>query len=87
MLVVDRHRARSDQAPEGNPPLKELMEKGAHPYGMQTFEMHLKHIDGGGDHRSRGRACGDGVLSSPTSISDGLFEDRQRFVGEATSTS
>jgi twitching motility protein PilT len=20
------------------------MEKGAHPYGMQTFEMHLRHL-------------------------------------------
>lgn len=30
--------------PEGNPPLKDLIEKGAHPYGMQTFDMHLKHL-------------------------------------------
>jgi twitching motility protein PilT len=30
--------------PEANPPLKDLMEKGVHPYGMQTFEMHLKHL-------------------------------------------
>lgn len=30
--------------PEGNPSMKELMEKGAHPYGMQTFEMHLKQL-------------------------------------------
>jgi len=30
--------------PEANPPLKELMEKGVHPYGMQTFEMHLKQL-------------------------------------------
>ncbi|MFO0677897.1 MAG: PilT/PilU family type 4a pilus ATPase [Polyangiaceae bacterium] len=27
--------------PEHNPPLKSLMEKGVHPYGMQTFEMAL----------------------------------------------
>ena len=30
--------------PHGNPPLKELMEGGAHPYGMQTFEMHIKSL-------------------------------------------
>jgi twitching motility protein PilT len=30
--------------PEGAPSLKELMEKGTHPYGMQTFEMHLKQL-------------------------------------------
>jgi len=30
--------------PESNPSLKELMEKGVHPYGMQTFEMHLKQL-------------------------------------------
>ncbi len=30
--------------PENNPPMKELMEKGVHPYGMQTFEMHLKAL-------------------------------------------
>ena len=29
----------SIRRPENNPPLKALMEKGAHPYGMQTFEM------------------------------------------------
>ena len=30
--------------PEGNPPLKEVMEKGVTPYGMQTFEMHTKQL-------------------------------------------
>ncbi|MFI5301583.1 MAG: type IV pilus twitching motility protein PilT [Polyangiales bacterium] len=30
--------------PEQNPPMKDLMEKGTHPYGMQTFEMHLKQL-------------------------------------------
>ncbi len=30
--------------PEQNPSLKECMEKGVHPYGMQTFEMHLKQL-------------------------------------------
>jgi twitching motility protein PilT len=30
--------------PEGNPPLKELMENGSSLYGMQTFEMHVKEL-------------------------------------------
>jgi twitching motility protein PilT len=30
--------------PEGNPPLKELMESGGSLYGMQTFEMHVKDL-------------------------------------------
>jgi twitching motility protein PilT len=30
--------------PEDAPPLKELMEKGVSPYGMQSFEMHLKQL-------------------------------------------
>jgi len=30
--------------PEGNPPLKELMEQGGSLYGMQTFEMHAKDL-------------------------------------------
>lgn len=30
--------------PEEAPPLKELMEKGVSPYGMQSFEMHLKQL-------------------------------------------
>jgi len=34
----------SIKRPDGNPSLKELMEKGTHPYGMQTFEMHLKQL-------------------------------------------
>ena len=34
----------SIRRPQGNPPLKELMEKGGDLYGMQTFEMHIKRI-------------------------------------------
>ena len=30
--------------PEGNPSLKVLMEKGVHPYGMQTFQMHVEEL-------------------------------------------
>ena len=34
----------SIKRPLGNPPLKELMEGGEHPYGMQTFEMDVKRL-------------------------------------------
>src|SRR5262249_9687473 len=45
--------------PEGNPPLKDLIEKGAHPYGMQTFEMHVKHlVEKGVVDREVARAAG-----------------------------
>ena len=32
------------KSPEGNVPLKDVMERGVHPYGMQTFEMALKEM-------------------------------------------
>jgi twitching motility protein PilT len=44
VLVVTGTVRESLKRPEGNPPLKELMEKGVSPYGMQTFEMHLKQL-------------------------------------------
>jgi twitching motility protein PilT len=44
VLVVTGTVRESLKRPEGNPPLKDLLEKGAHPYGMQTFEMHLKRL-------------------------------------------
>jgi twitching motility protein PilT len=44
VLVVTGTVRETLKRPEGNPPLKDLIEKGAHPYGMQTFEMHLKHL-------------------------------------------
>jgi twitching motility protein PilT len=44
VMVVTGTVRQSIKRPEGNPPLKELMEKGVHPYGMQTFEMHLKQL-------------------------------------------
>jgi twitching motility protein PilT len=34
----------SIKRPDGNPPLKELMESGGSLYGMQTFEMHVKEL-------------------------------------------
>jgi twitching motility protein PilT len=44
VLVATGTVRESIKRPEGNPSLKELMEKGTHPYGMQTFEMHLKSL-------------------------------------------
>jgi len=39
VLVVSTSVRESIRRPENNPPLKSLMEKGTHPYGMQTFQM------------------------------------------------
>jgi twitching motility protein PilT len=44
VLVATGTVRESIKRPEGNPSLKELMEKGTHPYQMQTFEMHLKQL-------------------------------------------
>ena len=44
VLVATGTVREAIKRPEGNPTLKELMEKGAHPYGMQTFETHLKQL-------------------------------------------
>lgn len=44
VLVATGTVREAVKRPEANPPLKELMEKGVHPYGMQTFEMHLKQL-------------------------------------------
>ncbi|MFM2420112.1 MAG: hypothetical protein RL385_4835, partial [Pseudomonadota bacterium] len=44
-LLVNTSTAReSIRRPDTNPPLKEVMERGSHPYGMQTFEMHFKEL-------------------------------------------
>jgi twitching motility protein PilT len=43
-LVVTGTARESIRQPEKNMPLKDVMEKGAHPYGMQTFEMHLRQL-------------------------------------------
>jgi twitching motility protein PilT len=44
-VLVNTATAReSIKRPEGSLPLKDVMEKGTHPYGMQTFEMHLKEL-------------------------------------------
>jgi twitching motility protein PilT len=48
-ILVNTATAReSIKKPEGNLPLKDVMERGVHPYGMQTFEMHLKELVRGG---------------------------------------
>jgi twitching motility protein PilT len=44
VLVVTGTARETIKMPQGNPPLKEIMEKGVTPYGMQTFEMHLKTL-------------------------------------------
>lgn len=44
VLVATGTVREAIKRPENNPPLKDLMEKGAHPYGMQTFEMHLRDL-------------------------------------------
>ena len=44
VLVVTGTVRESLKRPETNPSLKELMEKGVTPYGMQTFEMHLRAL-------------------------------------------
>jgi twitching motility protein PilT len=44
VLVATGTVREAIKRPDANPPLKELMEKGVHPYGMQTFEMHLRAL-------------------------------------------
>ena len=44
VLVATGSVRQTIKRPLGNPPLKELMEGGQHPYGMQTFEMHVKAL-------------------------------------------
>jgi twitching motility protein PilT len=39
VIVASQSVRESIRRPDNNPPLKSLMEKGAHPYGMQTFQM------------------------------------------------
>ena len=34
----------SIRRPENNPPIKSLIEKGTHPYGMQTFQMAVSRL-------------------------------------------
>jgi twitching motility protein PilT len=43
-LVVTGTAREAIRKPDGNMPLKEVMERGVHPYGMQTFEMALRQL-------------------------------------------
>lgn len=44
ILIVTGTARETIRRPEGNVPLKDIMERGRHPYGMQTFEMHLREL-------------------------------------------
>ena len=44
VLVMTGTARESIKSPDGNVPLKDVMERGVHPYGMQTFEMALKEL-------------------------------------------
>lgn len=44
ILVATGSVREALKRPIGNPPLKELMEGGEHPYGMQTFEKHVRRL-------------------------------------------
>lgn len=46
VLVASHSIKESIRRPESNPPLKALMEKGTHPYGMQTFAMSVQRLLG-----------------------------------------
>jgi twitching motility protein PilT len=44
ILIVTGTVREAIKRPEANPPLKELMERGVTPYGMQTFQMAMKRL-------------------------------------------
>jgi twitching motility protein PilT len=44
VLVCTGTARATIKRPEGNPSLKEIMEKGVHPYGMQTFPMDIERL-------------------------------------------
>lgn len=44
VLVMTGTARESIKSPEGGLPLKDVMERGTHPYGMQTFEMSLRSL-------------------------------------------
>jgi twitching motility protein PilT len=44
VLVASHSVKESIRRPENNPPLKSLMEKGTHPYGMRTFAMTIADL-------------------------------------------
>jgi twitching motility protein PilT len=44
VLVASQSVKESIRRPENNPPIKALMEKGMHPYGMQTFQIAVSRL-------------------------------------------
>ena len=44
VLVVTGTARESIRRPEKNLPIKDVMERGVHPYGMQTFEMSMRQL-------------------------------------------
>jgi len=44
VLVATGTARESIKRPENNPSLRDVMEKGVSPYGMQTFDMHIKQL-------------------------------------------
>jgi twitching motility protein PilT len=46
VLVATGTARESIRKPDKNPALKEVMERGVHPYGMQTFEMAIRKLVG-----------------------------------------
>ena len=44
VMVASGSIRETIKRPQGNPPMKELLEQGVHPYGMQTFEMDVKRL-------------------------------------------
>jgi twitching motility protein PilT len=44
VLVASQSVKESIRRPENNPPIKGLMEKGTHPYGMRTFAMSIQQL-------------------------------------------
>jgi twitching motility protein PilT len=44
VLVASHSVKESIRRPENNPPLKGLMEKGMHPYGMRTFQLSVEAL-------------------------------------------
>jgi twitching motility protein PilT len=44
VLVASQSVKDAIRRPESNPTLKSLMEKGTHPYGMETFQMAIARL-------------------------------------------
>jgi len=48
VLVMTGTARESIKSPDNNLPLKDVMERSVHPYGMQTFDIALKELVKGG---------------------------------------